>query len=419
MPQCPGCGAEYSGDKRFCRKCGRPLPSEQAVLLCVTCGANLIEGKRFCGKCGSPATPIVSAHQAGEPSEPIASVEPESPSNVSVSSSPPSVESPRTPTATPRKRRSRVLIAAAIVCAAVLLIAFFLNSGWLSESKEKALSRLVNESIIGRSSPFLDRNLTSLVGLFTAIDSAGRLDTGPIAPERASRYEAPPDRLPLGCILANSTARKVYLIRVGTETGEERRVVYLSCSYGGPSDYRRIDRSNVSQGRTVHDIDAEMSYQPALLFDRLQGAWRFLGMLVIGQANGDAVRTGNELLDEIFSQFRPKPTETVAQGFDSMAHAVRFPDDYFAASVLVGTPGGAARYNSIDSLVELLKNLEVWHRQGETVRVWDARAFDNDNILVLVPTFEPNDPGFLWLRLVKQENDWRIGLVWQVTAKQL
>lgn len=49
---CQGCGAELSGDVRFCPKCGRAVESQ----VCQNCGAPLIEGARFCRICGKEVT---------------------------------------------------------------------------------------------------------------------------------------------------------------------------------------------------------------------------------------------------------------------------------------------------------------------------------------------------------------------------
>jgi predicted amidophosphoribosyltransferase len=64
---CPACGAEGSETAKFCRGCGRPVPSlvepqpteatRVLPLTCPACGAELIEGARFCYMCAAEAPP--------------------------------------------------------------------------------------------------------------------------------------------------------------------------------------------------------------------------------------------------------------------------------------------------------------------------------------------------------------------------
>ncbi len=51
---CPSCGAENTKGKKFCKKCGKPLPMEEEKQegICPECGAELEEGALFCGECG-------------------------------------------------------------------------------------------------------------------------------------------------------------------------------------------------------------------------------------------------------------------------------------------------------------------------------------------------------------------------------
>ncbi len=47
--RCPACMAENAATRRFCARCGAPLPS-----LCPTCGFENEPAARFCGGCGKP-----------------------------------------------------------------------------------------------------------------------------------------------------------------------------------------------------------------------------------------------------------------------------------------------------------------------------------------------------------------------------
>ena len=47
--RCPGCMAENAATRRFCARCGMPLP-----LRCAACGFENEPGARFCGGCGKP-----------------------------------------------------------------------------------------------------------------------------------------------------------------------------------------------------------------------------------------------------------------------------------------------------------------------------------------------------------------------------
>lgn len=40
-----------TGDKKFCRACGRPL--EATAVICPGCGSRPGDGRRFCGHCGA------------------------------------------------------------------------------------------------------------------------------------------------------------------------------------------------------------------------------------------------------------------------------------------------------------------------------------------------------------------------------
>ena len=47
--RCPSCMAENAATRRFCAKCGAPLPSP-----CPTCGFENERTAKFCGGCGKP-----------------------------------------------------------------------------------------------------------------------------------------------------------------------------------------------------------------------------------------------------------------------------------------------------------------------------------------------------------------------------
>ena len=51
--KCPKCQVENPEGKRFCRKCGTPLP-----LTCTHCGAQIMQDDEFCGDCGHPLTSV-------------------------------------------------------------------------------------------------------------------------------------------------------------------------------------------------------------------------------------------------------------------------------------------------------------------------------------------------------------------------
>lgn len=63
---CVNCGAELSGDLKFCESCGAPTV---AGAFCTNCGAALKPGASFCGGCGTPvkAEPSLSAVVASQP----------------------------------------------------------------------------------------------------------------------------------------------------------------------------------------------------------------------------------------------------------------------------------------------------------------------------------------------------------------
>jgi predicted nucleic acid-binding Zn ribbon protein len=67
---CMRCGVQLKPGKRFCEKCGAPLPPPKPVPtsggFCVKCGAQIRAGKKFCEKCGAPAA------QTTQPSAPTA-----------------------------------------------------------------------------------------------------------------------------------------------------------------------------------------------------------------------------------------------------------------------------------------------------------------------------------------------------------
>src|SRR5215469_11402409 len=49
--KCLSCGAANPDGKKFCGKCGTPLP-----VRCTTCGAENPPGKKFCADCGAALT---------------------------------------------------------------------------------------------------------------------------------------------------------------------------------------------------------------------------------------------------------------------------------------------------------------------------------------------------------------------------
>jgi predicted amidophosphoribosyltransferase len=52
-PRCPGCGATYDAEDRFCVRCGHALPVAGSPSLCATCGAPYEPDDSFCAKCGA------------------------------------------------------------------------------------------------------------------------------------------------------------------------------------------------------------------------------------------------------------------------------------------------------------------------------------------------------------------------------
>src|SRR2546422_4550135 len=57
---CPGCGGANLPGRRFCSKCGAPLP-----LACGTCGFTNEPGDEFCGGCGQRLAPASSEPARG------------------------------------------------------------------------------------------------------------------------------------------------------------------------------------------------------------------------------------------------------------------------------------------------------------------------------------------------------------------
>lgn len=65
MIQCARCGFQNNEGKRFCVRCGAPLPGPvtPSFVRCAACGHQTQSGKRFCGRCGTPlaaSTPSAS-----------------------------------------------------------------------------------------------------------------------------------------------------------------------------------------------------------------------------------------------------------------------------------------------------------------------------------------------------------------------
>lgn len=68
---CRGCGAELKTGKKFCGKCGAPVPPPdhppvQLTTICPQCGTALEEGEKFCVNCGAQVpSPLSESFQAG------------------------------------------------------------------------------------------------------------------------------------------------------------------------------------------------------------------------------------------------------------------------------------------------------------------------------------------------------------------
>ncbi len=267
---------------------------------------------------------------------------------------------------------------------------------------ESAVTKLLRNEVINKREPFLQT--AAPPALYLATDYA------------PTREQASTMDLPLGAMFASFPDRAVSIERFHIE-GSGRASVTVSCAYGGPKDYREIRRDDLSaesKSFVAPAPRAEMSSMHEIDFE-YAGRWRVRGIRVRGREDSQAVQTGSEFLDEVYRTFRPRSSAEI----DVNATTVRRHEDFFAARILVGAPAGASKYRSIDDLVGLLRALARWRQEGRPVNIWGARAFAHDVILILVPTFAMDDPGFLWLYLLQQGSEWHIGLVWQVTARNM
>lgn len=142
--KCPNCGFENRPDARFCKHCRQPMQTisaEQAAApppppagICPVCGATAKPGARFCPRCGKPlpAAPAPPAPAAPTPYTPLPPTvpsmsplpsQPPPPGQPPTYAQPPSVPPPPAPERGGPKWVLWLVLAAACLCAVLLIVA--------------------------------------------------------------------------------------------------------------------------------------------------------------------------------------------------------------------------------------------------------------------------------------------------------